>query len=214
MAIRRLDELCLVAKIFHDFELATNLKLKPKKSILIATVLQLSGWNLDMIRAWLTRAVPHWENLVIKDSAKYLGFFIGPTSGASQWIAAAQKYSERVVSIKHMKLPLRLAVNRHNYYAVPVLGYIAQLALPPPHIVRFELSAILQALGFAGNSMTCETAFSMGDLLGFTPTRPSVYMESCMIRSAFKTFAGIPEMHFELAGKARESSCLSSHIEK
>jgi len=47
------------AKIFHDFELATNLKLKPKKSILIATVLQLSGWNLDMMRAWLRRAVPH-----------------------------------------------------------------------------------------------------------------------------------------------------------
>ena len=73
---------------------------------------------------------------------------------------------------------------------------------------RFELSAILKALGFAGNSMTCETAFSMGALLGFTPTRPSVYMESCMIGSSYKTFTGIQEMHIELAGKATDSSSL------
>ena len=131
MALRRLDELCLIAKIFYDFECASNLKLKPKKSILIPTVFKLSNWNLDMVRAWLRRAVPHWENLIIRDSAKYLGFFMGPTSGTHQWAAAFRKYSERVVAIKHLKLPLRLAVSRHNYWAVPVLGYISQLALPP-----------------------------------------------------------------------------------
>ena len=57
--------------------------------------------------------------------------------------------------------------------------------------------------------MTCETAYALGELLGFTPTRPSVYMESCMIRSGFKTFVGSEDMHLILADKARESSCLS-----
>ena len=80
---------------------------------------------------------------------------------------------------------------------------------PPPNIVRFELSAILQALGFAGNSMSCETAYALGEFLGFSPTRPSVYMESCMIRGAYKTFSGCQDMHLQLSVKARESSCLS-----
>ena len=123
MALRRLDELCLIVKIFHDFEAASNLKLKPKKSILVPTVSKLSNWNVDMVRAWLRRFVPHWENLIICNSARYLGFFIGPTGGANQWTAAMRKCSERVVSIKLLKLPLRLAVNRHNYFALPVLGY-------------------------------------------------------------------------------------------
>ena len=56
--------------------------------------------------------------------------------------------------------------------------------------------------------MFCETAFALGDLVGFTPTRPSVYVQSCMIRNAYKTVIGIQEMHSELVGKARESSCL------
>ena len=156
----------------HDFEGASNLKSKPKKSILVPIAFRLTNWNVDMVRAWLRRAVPHWENLIMRDSAKYLGFFIGPTSGAHQWTAATRKYSERVISIKLLKLPLRLAVNRHNYFALPVLGYISQLALPPPNIVRFELSAILQALGFAGNSMSCEIAFSLSGLLGSPPLDP------------------------------------------
>ena len=91
MALRRLDELCLIAKLFQDFEAASNLKLKPKKSILVPTVFELTKWNLDMIRAWLRRNVPHLEQLIVRDSAKYLGFFIGPTSGKHQWQAATKK---------------------------------------------------------------------------------------------------------------------------
>lgn len=56
-------------------------------------------------------------------------------------------------------------------------------------------------MGFACNSMACETAFSIGDLSGFTPTRPSVHMGFRMIRSAFETLSGIQSMHSELAGE-------------
>ena len=84
-----------------------------------------------MLRAWLRRDVPNWVDLVVKSSSKYLGFLLGPAAGETQWVAPARKYADRVVSIKDMKLPLRLAVAKHNYYALPVLGYEAQLALPP-----------------------------------------------------------------------------------
>ena len=188
MALRRLDKLLIIAKIFDDFEQASNLHLKPAKSIMIPTVFKLSAWNLDMLRAWLRRNCPQWSEMIVRSSAKYLGFFLGPESGRFQWIAPFKKYADRIVSIHQLGLPFRLAATRHNYYALPVLAYVGQLALPPPNICRLELSAILKALSLADNSMTCKTAFSMDGLLGFSPSRPSVYLESCMLRSAFKTF--------------------------
>jgi len=148
--------------------------------------------------------------MIIKDHAKYLGFQTGPKSGEHQWTEALKKFAERTNDLKVLNLPLRLAINRFNFKIVPVLGYIAQLALPPPNIIRFELTAILKALGFAGNSMTCHTAYTIDGLLGFSPVRPSVYMESCMIRGAVKTFVNIEEMQSELCCTAENSLALSS----
>ena len=56
--------------------------------------------------------------------------------------------------------------------------------------------------------MSCETAFTRGELVGFSFTRLSVYLESCMTRSASKTFKGLQDMQHAPAGRARESSSL------
>ena len=76
-------------------------------------------------------------------------------------------------------------------------------------MTRLELSAILKALRFAGNSMTCDTAYTLELLMGLCPIRPSVYMESCLIRSAHKTFVGFDKQHKHLSEIAVESSCLA-----
>jgi hypothetical protein len=85
MALRRLDSLALLYKIFEDYRKATNLTLKAAKCVLVVTVCKLSGWNVDMIRAWLRRRVPGWKDMKIQDAAKYLVFFLGPRAGAIQW---------------------------------------------------------------------------------------------------------------------------------
>ena len=132
MALRRLEELCLACKISSDFEQATNLHLMSAKSIIRPTLFKLSDWNLDMLRAWLRRNVPRWVGLVVRSPSKFLGFCMGPIAGGSQWTAPAEKYADRVIGIRDMRILLRLAVAQHNYYAFPVLGYVAQLAVPPP----------------------------------------------------------------------------------
>ena len=76
-------------------------------------------------------------------------------------------------------------------------------------MTRFELTSILKALKFAGNSLSCETAYSLERLMGLCPIRPSVYMESCLMRSALETFTGYEEQHRELSQTAMESSCLA-----
>ena len=57
--------------------------------------------------------------------------------------------------------------------------------------------------------MTCETAYTLEGLLGFTPTRPSLYMESCMLRSSLKTFVGFEVMHKNLLSVSESSNCLA-----
>ena len=47
MALKRLDTLALLYKLFHDFKSASNLTLKPSKTIIIHTVTKNSNWNND-----------------------------------------------------------------------------------------------------------------------------------------------------------------------
>ena len=54
-------------------------------------------------------------------------------------VAPAKKYAARVNSIREVKLPLRLEVPRNKHYALAVVGYVAESALPPK---VFELSCL------------------------------------------------------------------------
>ena len=210
MALRRLEVIALVFKLFEDFRSVSLLTLKPAKCVLITTVCATRKWNVDMIRAFLRRVVPAWSGISIRDSAKYLGFFIGRLADKEQWKGAIRKFSGRCIDLKHSEQPLAMSVGQFNGKVVPVLGYLAQLALPPPKMARFELSAILQALSLAGNSMTCEAAFRLLDFVGVSPTRPSVFMEASMIRAAYKTFVGWEGMHTALSLKAEDCSNLAN----
>jgi hypothetical protein len=155
-----------------------------------------------MIRAWLRRHVPGWKDMKIQDAAKYLGFFLGPRAGAIQWERPMGKFGNRCIQTKNKDLPLALAVTQFNSRAVPVLGYVSQLAHPPNNIIRTELTSILQSLSLAGNSMNTSAAYSLRTFLGVDPVRPSIYMEACMLRAAFKTFDGYVRMHDDLAETA------------
>ena len=130
MALRKLEMLALVYRMFEDYRRVSNLTLKPAKCILITTVCKSSSWNHDMIRAFLRRNVPGWANIIIKDSAKYLGFIVGPTAGAVQWDGALEKFNGRCIALRLSEQPLSLKVGQFSGRAISVLGYIAQLVPP------------------------------------------------------------------------------------
>ena len=71
MALRRLEVLALVFKLFEDFTLVSLLTLQPAKCVLIISVCGISRWNVDMIGAFVRRDVPAWTNIDIKVCAKY-----------------------------------------------------------------------------------------------------------------------------------------------
>jgi hypothetical protein len=109
-------------------------------------------------------------------------------------------------------LPMALAVTQFNSRAVPVLGYVSQLAHPPHNIIRTELTSILQALSLAGNSMNTNAAYSLKIFLGLESVRPPIYMEACMLRAAFKTFDGYMRMHDDPAETAFLNSDCSNAL--
>jgi len=197
-ALRRMDDLVILARIFEDFRKASRLTLKPAKCILILTVCDEALENLDKIRQWLSEFVPLWRGMKIQACAKYLGFYLGPKAGSAQWEKPIAKFQKRCRQLNVEDLPLKMAISRFSYSAVPVLGYVAQLVPPPHNIVRTELTGILQALKLAGNSMSADAAFSLKDWFGVNPVRPSVYMDASLLRAAFKTFQGYEAMHKEL----------------
>ena len=67
------------------------------------------------------------------DSAKYLGFYLGPKAGERQWVAPISKFRNRAREIAGSGTPLGLVGPEFASRAVPVLGYVGQL-VPPPKI--------------------------------------------------------------------------------
>jgi hypothetical protein len=157
-ALRRLEDLATLSKIFDDFRQASRLTLKPAKCILVLTVCDTAVANVHRIRQWLNLHIPAWKDMKIQSCAKYLGIFIGPTAGALQWEKPIAKFQKRCQLLNLENLPFQMTIGRFSSRAVPVLGYVAQFVPPPRNIVRTELTSILQALKLAGNSMPADAA--------------------------------------------------------
>ena len=204
-ALRRLEDLVVLHRLFSQFKRVSLLTLKPAKCILIMTVCDTTAGSIVHIREWLSQHIPEWRQMQIAGHAKYLGLYLGPSAGAEQWRKPIQKFLEITAQLKDNDLPMALAVRQFNSRAVPVLGYKAQMVPPPRNIIRIELTGILQALKLAGNSLTADTAYMLKDWLGLDPVRPSIYMEASMMRAAFKTLVNFESMHIKLTALARES---------
>ena len=136
---------------------------------------------------------------------KYLCFFVERLAGGQQCNGAAEKLSSKCIELRHSEQPFASA----NLVVELCLFLCLFSGRPPPMVVRFELSAIFQTLGLAGNSMTSEAAYRLPDFVGVSATRPSFVMEAAMT-AAIKTSVGWEDVHLKLAQKKRECSKLSA----
>ena len=93
---------------FESFRKVSGLTLKPKKCNMILTVCSPSESTINIIREWFRDNCPAWCNFQVCDTAKYLGFFLGPKAGKKQWVAPLAKFSERYKEAAARGLPLGL----------------------------------------------------------------------------------------------------------
>ena len=154
IALRKLEYLKHVYRVFDTFAKISGLKLKPRKCVLILTSLKAVDENISTVRRWLVDNIPEWTYFKVTNHGKYLGVYLGPDSAGHQWITPIQKFRDRVTMINASKGPLSLAALQFNTKALSVLQYVGQLVPPPQKLALAELASAGKVLGVATNALT------------------------------------------------------------
>ena len=120
MALSQLRHLPIAQKVFASFKCVSGLNLKATKCIIILSSFLASPPNCTAVRDWLSVHCPGWEDMLVCNSAKYLGIHLGPHCGRDQWKKAIAKFKDRVDAINALHLPAGLAKVQYSSRALPV----------------------------------------------------------------------------------------------
>ena len=194
-ALRSLQSLIPIAKLFNMFRKVSGLSLKPSKCVLILTSVVCSETNILAVRSWLQTNIPDWKNLKIASTGKYLGFFIGPNSGSNNWSMPLSKYKQRAREIHVAAFPAAFSASEYNSKCLPTLLYVSQLCPPPPHIMQTELGAIHKILHLPPQTFSYNLAINLATMSGFSIRSASTAMNASMCRFALKSFPKAKEMN-------------------
>ena len=161
VALASLYGLCELFPCFDAAEKLAGLSLKPKKCVVVPAGKVLTDELGTDIKRWLERNLPSWQDFNIRPVGKYLGFMVGPSSAASQWAAACSKYRTCTVALARTGAPASVALYNYNVRAVPVLGYLQQLLLPPLILAALERPPAAHTLHLATNSFDERSLFAI-----------------------------------------------------
>ncbi len=86
--------------------------------------MHLGAFSLDTdVNAELIgNTTPAGSEFQVLNSARYLGFFLGPGAGDDSWKAPCAKFMTRVRSVAALKLNVQGAIRAYNVYAFSVFG--------------------------------------------------------------------------------------------
>ena len=128
----------------------------------------------------------------ITNSGKYLGMFVGPHAGKSNWTEPFEKYKNRVHELNISGQSAISCIHKYNSTCAPVLSYVAQIADPPKYLTQTEMAALKKILHFATNSLSHGSFFALKDLFNIDLVNLKAYFKAIMFRTACKTLE-----HFE-----------------
>ena len=140
----------------------------------------------------------------IVNSAIYLGYQLGPTSGSMQWLCALAKFKGRVNDIHSRARGSAHSIREYNSRAIPTLGYLGQLSLPPSRMLQRELAAVTKVLHMATNSLSYNAAFELHNMVGLKICNIRETLKATMLRTAHKTLENIKPLYRNLLSAARE----------
>jgi len=185
--LRSLANLSKVAKCFEIFQNIANLTLNPKKCIIVLNSVEASPHNISIIRQWLSANIPAWAEFGIANSAKYLGFVLGPRAGAAQWTEPLKKFMFRVDQIARSGDSAAVSFRQYSSKAVSVLGYVAQLIPPPANIDSIELGAMNKVGHMATNSISRKAFHYISEQLGLGARSLKATLQASLLRTALAT---------------------------
>ena len=193
-ALTSLNILPKVATVFKLAKRLAGLAVKFKKSCIVP----LCAWSpsvSETIRMWLFHHLPGWVDITIAPRSKYLGYYLGPNTSEHVWLAPAAKWKTRAGEITASRAPPSVAVHLYNTFALPTLTYVAQLALPPKHLVAQERHVLTRLIHAPPNAFSRTDCFS---LAGWGSVRiRSMYVDliATAVRAATCTISTWEENH-------------------
>ncbi len=82
----------------------------------------------------LTQTVPEYRGMTCDSKGTFRGFAVGPDKGHLAWDKALKKAAERVRLWQWGQLGLYFASQTWNTFIAAIVGFVAQLEGPPPHL--------------------------------------------------------------------------------
>ena len=139
------------------------------------------------MRRWLRENIPEFAEFMITSAGKYLGYISGRNSAALSYADPIAKYNKRVLEIVDGRAPSTVAFLKYNEWAVSVLSYVAQFAVPPGDIDigRLEYQAKHKLLRLPPQSMSYELSHRLDDFCVASPTALEYYCLAIMYRFAY-----------------------------
>ncbi len=91
---------------------------------------------MDEVRPEVVLAWPGWATLTLENTAKYLGFRVGPANEEPQWTEVGARILKRIASWGWGSLGLHLTTAVYNTYIASVAGFKLQLAEMDDRMLR------------------------------------------------------------------------------
>ena len=148
--------------IFRDFALMSGLELNIEKTVAIPL------WDepIEDIQAELRNSERPWQGICIASAGTYLGFVVGPGREQKVWDKPTKKFRHRANCWGGLGTGLMFTTLAYNTFAFSTLGFIAQLAIPPPSIFLQEVAALRSVLPGPGHWIEPRDAFALKESFG------------------------------------------------
>ena len=132
-----------IATTFHEYALISGLWLNLKKTVIVP-LWRPQEMHYKEIHKSLAVVGYGWEEVPVQDSAKYLGFLVGPGRDAEAWTKATNKWQARARLWSGTGLGLQYSALMYNVFAASVLTFLSQLLPLSARIIKDEKATMLQ----------------------------------------------------------------------
>ena len=123
--------------VFREYGLLSGLHVHHGKTVIVP----LAPNSLDQVKALIISEVPSWADMRVKYFAEYLGFVLGPECDEKSWEKGFKKYIDRAKTWGGIGGGLFHTFAAYRTYILPVLSFIAQLAIVPHQWEELEQRA-------------------------------------------------------------------------
>jgi hypothetical protein len=171
---------------------------------------------LTAFPGWLREFWPHLPDLLVVDTLKYLGFYLGPKSASKQWASEIAKFDRRMTRLAESPDSVRPMVLEYNTLIAPLISYKASLSALPIVFTRREQYGLQKLLKVPPNTFRRHELFRLA-ALGFPSFRcleasAAASAASCVVRfptyfALLSSLRGVAEIELPALSFFRGALC-------